>query len=30
MYLIKKLKMLFGKLLCANDHSVYKVVSECS
>ena len=30
MYLIEKLKMFFGKLLFANDHSEFKVVSECS
>ena len=30
MYLIEKLKMFFGRLLCANDHREFKVVSECS
>ena len=30
MYLIEKLKMFFGRLLCADDHSEFKVVSECS
>ena len=30
MYLIEKLKMFFGKLFCADDHSELKVVSECS
>ena len=31
MYLIyEKLKMLVGSLLCADDHSEFKVVSECS
>ena len=26
MYLIEKLKMFVGKLLCADDHSAFKVV----
>ena len=30
MYLIEKLKMFFGRLLCEDDHSEFKVVSECS
>ena len=30
MYLIEKLKMFFGRLLCEDDHSELKVVSECS
>jgi len=30
MYMIEKLKMFFGKLLCADDDSDLKVVSECS
>ena len=30
MYLIEKLKIFFGKLLCADDHSEFKVVSEYS
>ena len=30
MYLIEKLKMVFGRLLCADDHSKFKLVSECS
>ena len=30
MYLIEKLKMFFGRLLCADDHSELKAVSECS
>ena len=28
MYLIEKLNMFFGKLLCADDHSEFKVVCE--
>ena len=30
MYLIEKLKIFFGSLVCADDHSDFKVVSECS
>ena len=30
MYLTENLKMFCGKLLCADDHSEFKVVSECS
>ena len=30
MYLTEKLKIFFGWLLCADDHSECKVVSECS
>ena len=30
MYLTEKLKMFFGKPLRADDHSEFKVVSECS
>ena len=30
MHLIEKLKMFFGTLLRADDHSEFKVVSECS
>ena len=30
MHLIEKLKMIFDGLLCADDHSEFKVVSKCS
>ena len=30
MHLIEKLKVFFGRLLCADDHSEFKVVSEYS
>jgi len=30
MYLIEKFKIFYGKLLCADDHSEFKVVNECS
>ena len=30
MYLIEKLKKFFGKVLCADDNSEFKVVGECS
>ena len=30
MHMIEKLKIFFRKLLCADDHSEFKVVSECS
>ena len=29
MYLIEKLKMFFGRLLCAYEHSEFKEVNEC-
>ena len=30
MYLTEQFKLLFGKLLCADDHSEFKVCNECS